>query len=253
MEGQAHSNGIKKMDCDQVRARIISLIESGVKVSEFTRSLGVSNPSYYRFMGQVGPEKGSGSEVYAEAMRYFARNFPRAEEEEDDNVSTPIARPAKRSRRSISPASSADSSILLSTLPRPSISHSFSSATSAQQPSIGPPNPLFDPLPDIKDIVLENELSDSYNSPLNCDQVRALINQYFDATKETQAAFLRTLMAQYHTEDKKIQSVQLQRYRGMKGDSAGGTNPVFYAAGVFFEKLRRGKERDRERKDRGEL
>ena len=196
-------------------------------------------------MGQNGPEKGSGSDVYAEAMRYFMNNFPRGQEEEAYYPSM------KRSRRSMS-ASSADSEIMLPTLPRGSISHSFTSVSSGPAPSTDPPNPLFNPLPPIKGIVLEDELTDSYESPFNCDQIRALINQYFESTKDTQAAFLRTLMAQYHTEDKKIQSVQLQRFRGMRGDAAGATNPVFYAAGVFFEKLRRAKEKEQERIERGE-
>ncbi|KIV99349.1 uncharacterized protein PV09_09007 [Verruconis gallopava] len=243
------SNGRKKLDCDQVRAKILSLIDSGVKVSDFTRALGVSNPSYYRFMGQSGPDKGSGSEVYSEALRYFASTFPHGEM---DDEHTSLISSAKRPRRSISSSSSADSDDYPSRQ-RPSISHSFSSATSAAQVPSGPPNELFNPIPDITGISVENELSDSFVSPLNCDQIRVFINQYFESTKETQASFLRTLMAQYHTEDKKIQSVQLQRFRGMRGETAGATNPVFYAAGVYFEKLRRGKEREKERKERGEL
>jgi hypothetical protein len=198
-------------------------------------------------MQQNGPDKGSGSDVYSEAARYFAKVLSSGQEDELLFTSS------KKARRSVSPASSADSSVLLPTLPRPSISHSFSSNTSTTAPP-GPPNPLFDPLPPIKGIVLENELSDSYEPTLNCEQIRQLINQYFESTKDTQAAFLRTLMAQYHTEDKKIQSVQLQRFRGMRGDMAGATNPVFYAANVFFEKLRRGKEKEKEkeREERGE-
>jgi hypothetical protein len=198
-------------------------------------------------MGQNGPDKGSGSDVYSEAMRYFLHNFPR---EQEGMAMMPIT---KRRRSSMSSTSSAESDIVLPTLPRPSISNSLSSTTTAPPALLGPPNPLFDPLPSVKGIVLENELSDSYEPTLNCDQVRVFIDQYFAATKDTQAAFLRTLMGQYHTEDKKIQSVQLQRFRGMKGETAGGTNPVFYAGCVFFEKLRRGKEKEKERIERGDL
>ena len=204
-------------------------------------------------MGQNGPEKGSGSDVYSEAMRYFLNNYPRGQQEEEQFY-PPMT---KRSRRSMS-VSSADSEIMLPTLKRGSLSHSFTSVSSGaqQQPTIaGPPNPLFDPLPSIKSLVLEDELTDSYEPPLNCDQIRVLINQYFEATKDTQAAFLRTLMAQYHMEDKKIQSVQLQRFRGMRGETAGATNPVYYAANVFFEKVRRAKEKEKEieRVERGEV
>lgn len=242
------------MDCDEIRQKITSFIESGVKVSDFTRKLRVSNPSYYRFMGQSGPDKGRGSEVYSEAQRFFLID---ESDGEDEDIRLSFHVPVHQTKRPRVPSPPSPGSSMYSdfepihpALPRGSISHSFSSATTAPPTAT---NPLFTPVPDITGITLDNELSDSFYSPLNCDQIRTLINQYFESTKETQAAFLRTLMAQYHTEDKKIQSVQLQRFRGMRGETAGGTNPVFYAAGVFFEKVRRGKERERDRKEKGEV
>lgn len=45
-------------------------------------------------------------------------------------------------------------------------------------------------------------------------------------------------MAQYHTQDKKIQSKQLADFRSKKGPYAGNTSSVFYASYVYFEKLR---------------
>jgi hypothetical protein len=93
-------------------------------------------------------------------------------------------------------------------------------------------------------------MSDSVAVYDTCDEIRRKINTYLQKSTEPQASFLRTLMAQYHTQTKNIQSVQLQRYRNMKGPDAGNTNPVYYAAYVFFEKerLRTGKAKTETRK-----
>lgn len=54
----------------------------------------------------------------------------------------------------------------------------------------------------------------------------------------TQAAFLREVAAQYHTEQKKLQSSQLSTFRSNKGPLSGNTSAIFYGAYVYFEKLR---------------
>lgn len=61
-------------NCDQVRRMINALIDNGeMKVSEFQKAIDVSGPSYYGFMRQNGPHKGSESNTYYNACVYFAK------------------------------------------------------------------------------------------------------------------------------------------------------------------------------------
>ncbi|QDS72088.1 hypothetical protein FKW77_003311 [Venturia effusa] len=199
-------------DCDQVRRKIRRLVDSGMKVTEFANSIGISTPAYYRFMGQNGAHKGAGSDTYTNALRYFQKC---------ESPGIPLTALKKaRSERSESPASA------LSVSPAPS-----ATSTSA--------------IPSAADIAaahaaisLDSEYSDSVPVYDTCDDIRRKINAYLQKSSEPQASFLRTLMSQYHTQTKTIQSVQLQRFRNMKGPDAGNTNPVYYAAYVFFEKER---------------
>ncbi|KAK3059996.1 hypothetical protein LTS18_009577 [Coniosporium uncinatum] len=66
----------------------------------------------------------------------------------------------------------------------------------------------------------------------------------------TQASFCRDLKAQYHAENKGISASQLENFRNKKGPNAGYQAAVFYAAYVFFEKIRmeegKGKSKHRE-------
>jgi hypothetical protein len=44
-----------------------------MKVGEFQQALGVSSNAYSRFMGQSGRDKGSGSDTYIEAFKFFKK------------------------------------------------------------------------------------------------------------------------------------------------------------------------------------
>ncbi|KAE8444566.1 hypothetical protein EG329_014490 [Mollisiaceae sp. DMI_Dod_QoI] len=60
--------------CDQVRTQIRNFLNSGeMKVAEFQRAIDVSGNSYTRFMGQTGSTKGSGSDVYWKAFKFFKK------------------------------------------------------------------------------------------------------------------------------------------------------------------------------------
>jgi hypothetical protein len=62
------------LNCDQVRRKIRSFLESGeMKVSEFQRAIGASSRSYTSFMGQNGRDKGSMSDVYPNAFAFFKK------------------------------------------------------------------------------------------------------------------------------------------------------------------------------------
>lgn len=85
------------------------------------------------------------------------------------------------------------------------------------------------------------EDTDSVEVYDTCDEVRKKISAYLRKPNTTAAQFCRDLLAQYHTDEKKpsrIQSTQLTKFRGYKGADTGNTSCVFYAAYVFFEKVR---------------
>lgn len=199
-------------DCDQVRHKIRGLIESGSKVTEFANLIGVSTPAYYRFMGQNGPQKGAGSETYTSSLRYFQKY-------ESMGMPIPISKKV-RSERSASTVSARSASPVPSATSTTAIPSAADIATAHAA------------------ITLDGVYSDSVPVYDTCDDIRRKINAYLQKSSEPQASFLRTLMSQYHTQTKTIQSVQLQRFRNMKGPDAGNTNPVYYAAYVFFEKER---------------
>jgi hypothetical protein len=196
-------------NCDQVRRKIRNLIDSGIKTKDFVDAINVSTTAYYRFMSQSGPEKGRTSDTFTNAMDYLQKL-------ESGDAVKPVAKKVKTSTTSSSGVSSA----------RPK-----SDATPAS--SVKVPTSVT-----AKEVVLPGEMTDSVCVYDTCDDVRRKINAHLQKTPGPQAEFLRTLMSQYHTQPKKIQSSQLQKFRSMKGPDAGNTSAVFYAAYVFFEKQR---------------
>ena len=64
-----------KLDsCNVVRGKINRFIESGeMKIGEFCDTLGVSGNGYRRFMAMNGKDKGSQSDTYIAAWKFFKR------------------------------------------------------------------------------------------------------------------------------------------------------------------------------------
>ncbi|KAF2812261.1 uncharacterized protein BDZ99DRAFT_486874 [Mytilinidion resinicola] len=91
---------------------------------------------------------------------------------------------------------------------------------------------------DVASVTVPGEETDSVEIYDTCDEIRRKINLHLKKDGVTQAGFLRDLMAQYHTSDRKIQSKQLTDFRSKKGADRGNTSCVYYASYVFFEKLR---------------
>jgi len=61
-------------NCDQIRRKIHAFINSGeMKVGEFQKAIGVNSKGYGMFMGQSGRDKGSGSNTYVEAFKFFKK------------------------------------------------------------------------------------------------------------------------------------------------------------------------------------
>lgn len=90
---------------------------------------------------------------------------------------------------------------------------------------------------DVSAIKLDGESTISVPIYDSCDEVRKKIRAYLREPGVTQAAFLREI-AKTYPEEKKIQSKVLNDFLGKKGPSAGNTSSTYYAAYVFFEKLR---------------
>ncbi|GKT45008.1 uncharacterized protein ColSpa_05189 [Colletotrichum spaethianum] len=97
-----------------------------------------------------------------------------------------------------------------------------------------------DPLPDLSEIHLDGD--EHMNVPVydTCDTVRTKIRALLKKDGVTKAAFLRaTVKAAYGADSThKVAPNLLTNFLNKKGAGAGNTSSVFYAAYVFFEKLR---------------
>ncbi|KAK5940900.1 hypothetical protein PMZ80_007317 [Knufia obscura] len=85
-----------------------------------------------------------------------------------------------------------------------------------------------------------------------CDDIRTKINAHLRKTSATQAAFCRELnQCLGDGPTKNITSSQLTAFLRKKGPLAGNTSKAFYAAYVYFEKLRlkQGKDKSVKRKE----
>ena len=229
-------------DCDQIRARIAHYLESGeVKVTQFQRLLDINSNSYGRFMKHRGPDSGVDNQTYAAAHAFFLRQdmygtapppvmgglagtFPSAAAPSPPIATpsfTPINNGKKRQRTStISSVSSR----------RTSGDVLASSASSVNGNDAGPA--------DVSIILLPNLLTDSVPVHDSCDEIRRKITLHLNRAGVTQASFLRTLAAQFHAEERKFQSKQLNTFRSYRGADKGNTSAIFYAAYVYFERLR---------------
>ncbi|KAI0160046.1 hypothetical protein GGR52DRAFT_576777 [Hypoxylon sp. FL1284] len=107
-------------------------------------------------------------------------------------------------------------------------------------------------LPDITDVHLEGEETDDVSVWDTCDKIRKKIDEHLKTPGVTQAQFCRDLFAQLNAPKiKHIQASQLADFRGQKGPRTGAKSTVFYAAYVYFEKLRiaQGKKKTKHRED----
>ncbi|EFQ28964.1 uncharacterized protein GLRG_04108 [Colletotrichum graminicola M1.001] len=96
------------------------------------------------------------------------------------------------------------------------------------------------PLPDLSGIYLDGDEDMSVRIYDTCEDVRTKIRRLLRRGGVTKAAFLRTLVKAAYPPGSthKIASNLLDNFLKKKGPVAGNTSSVFYAAYVFFEKLR---------------
>lgn len=193
----------------QVRRLIHTFVDSGeMKVTDFQSKMGVSSKAYYNFMNQHGTDEGNGCNLYFAAWAFFKKREMRG-------VPMPKKKKAKRTSDSSTTRSS-----------------SAKSASSVKAP--GSETAAFD----LSNIHLEGEQTDEVPVFDTCAEIRRKIGNHLKKNDVTSAGFLRDVAAQFHKEQKKIQSNSLSRFRSQKKTSRGNTNPMYYGAYCFFEKLR---------------
>lgn len=207
--GPGPANFKGDMNCDQVRLRLRNLVDFGeYKVKDLVAELGVSQTAYSRFMGQHGAFKGAGSDSYPRALDFLDRRTAQGLKDPTKTVMAAASKKRKSGDDIAQPGAKKQ-------------------ATGAKEEIV-----------DVSDIHIPGQETDSVQVYETPREVRRKIGVLMRKPGVTQAAFLRTLAAQIETSDKKFQSGQLTRFRERSGVDAGISNPIFYAAYVYFEKLR---------------
>jgi len=90
----------------------------------------------------------------------------------------------------------------------------------------------------LSDVHLEGEEEDKIKICGSCAEIRRKISAHLRKPGVAQAQFLKDLASQFRTMDVKLQSKQLNDLRGKHGADSGNISRVFYAAYVFFKRLR---------------
>ncbi|KAH0404387.1 hypothetical protein KCU89_g1180, partial [Aureobasidium melanogenum] len=189
--------------CTVVRGKINRFLQAGeMKVGQFCDAIGVSQNAYRRFMSQNGKFAGAGCDTYQNAWLFFKKREMAG-----------LKIPTKKQKTAANTASSSAAS------------------SSGKKDAV---------TTDISNIHLDGEETDSVEVYDSCDEIRKKIAAHLRKPGVTGAQFCRDLLAQYHSDKKppQIQSGQLTKFRGYKGADTGNTSCVFYAAYVFFEKMR---------------
>lgn len=206
----APPSGNTKRSCDEIRQEIRDFIASGqMSASDFQRAIDVSPRSYAEFLSQEGV-KGARSATYKNALKFFDG----------------------RSGGTVVP--------LAATQPAASMAGNAQKRAKKTQPS----SPAA---VDLSDVHLDGD--EDGNVPVfeTCDVVRKKIRAHLRKTGMTQAGFMReAAKAAYPQGTKRLNANSFGEFLKKKGPTAGSSGAVFYAAYVYFEKLRikNGKPKD---------
>ncbi|KAL2839412.1 hypothetical protein BJY01DRAFT_28361 [Aspergillus pseudoustus] len=189
-----------KWDCNQVRRKITALINSKeMKVAEFLRAADLTSGAYYAFMKQSGKHTGQGSSVYVGAHRLFRKREILG---------------MNRKKR----------------------------ATPSKKAKLDTEGKY-----DVSAITLEGEEEGDVPVYDTCDEIRKKIRACLRDSGITKTAFCREISKtrirdQYgHVELRMaspLQTATLTSFLSKKGPKEGNQSMIFYAAYVFFEKLR---------------
>ncbi|KAG5659587.1 hypothetical protein KAF25_002146 [Fusarium avenaceum] len=198
------------VSCSTIRSKLNKLFDSGIMTkADFCRATGANSNSLNKFLKQKGPMGGSGSCVWYNAYAWFKQR---------EVMGLKMPDPKKRQLEQQKKDDTANGT------------PSKTTSSAAKTPK---------DLPDLSEIYLQGEETDEVPVYDDCDEIRRKINAHMKTPGLTQAQFCRDLYAQLKAPKcKGIQSKQLTDFRGAKGSNAGAKSSVFYAAYVYFEKLR---------------
>lgn len=195
------------------------LNNSDMTVAKMQEAIHTTSNSYYRFMNQSGPTKGTQSDVYMNANVYFTKR-------EIAGLKMPRKKKAK-TEASDSKAEAGETE-------------------GGQRKTKGDDAKELD----VSGIKLEGEEKDSVPIYLTCDDVRSMINNHLRTTSATQASFCRTVNGMYtHQPSEGTGPGALKSFLSSSGVLMGASSPIFYGGYVYFEKLRikQGKPQNKKR------
>ncbi|KAI0847206.1 hypothetical protein F5Y00DRAFT_271326 [Daldinia vernicosa] len=192
--------------CDVVRSWIRKFLEANImNKTEFSRVIGCNTNTLNTFPRQTGPDGGQDSSAYHNTWTWLKRR---------QVVKLAMPNTKKQTQGANSPrshTSRSDSKML----------------------------PAVVSLPDIKHISLDDEEIDLVSWWDSSDEIRRKISAHLETQGVTRAQFFRDLYAQLNAPTiESIQSKQLNDFRRGHGAKTGAKGTVFYAAYVYFEKLR---------------
>lgn len=221
------------LTCNQVRSRINKVIDSGImKKGEFCTAIGSSNHSVNTFLKKSGSMDGAQSDAYTNAWAWFKQRELAG-----------LKMPDVKKRQQTEAAKAAAAATTADAGAEPAAKKAKKAAASRE-------------IPDLSDIQLYGEERDAVPIFDTCDEIRKKIAAHLKTPGLTQAQFCRDLYAQLKKPTcKGIQTKQLNDFRGKSGAVSGCSSSVFYAAYVYFEKLRiaKGKPKSAHRLDMEEI
>lgn len=199
------------MNCSQVRTRINQVLDGGImNKGQFCKTIGSSNRSLNTFLQKRGMD-GANTDSYANAWAWFKQR-------ELVGLKMPDVKKRQKAEAAATTASG-----LTTSSDGPASKKARSSGAS----------------PDLSHVHLDGEETDSVPVFDTADEIRKKISAHLKTPGLTQAQFCRDLYTQLKAPTcKGIQPKQLSDFRGQKGPLAGCSSAVFYAAYVYFEKLR---------------
>ena len=207
---------------NQIRAKIRQFVNSGeMKVGEFQDKIGISPNSYSRFLGQNG-QKGAESDTYTAAHYFFKRR---------ELAGLKMPRQKKAKTDTADKSKSNDNST--DTKGKTDDEKSKPKTKKEEQAEIEARN-------DVSGIHLPGEENDSVEVYDTCDDIRTKINKYLrDTPHASNASFVREVNRALGEDSSRHTAAQgVTRFLGNKGPGKGAESTAFYAAYVFFEKLR---------------
>lgn len=199
------------MSCEQVRRLINQVLDRRImKKGEFCSAIGSSSHSVNTFLQRRGPTGGMCYGAYDNAWAWFKQRELAGLEMPD----------VKKRQEAAAAGTSAG----------PATKKSKTSAAAASEAAA----------PDLSQIHLDGEATDEVPVFDTADEVRRKITVHLLGTPGlTQAQFCRDLYAQLRAPAcRAIRPKQLADFRAKRGPRGGCASSVFYAAYVYFERLR---------------